>query len=338
MASDAKPKSKRIKRERFLPYAYERAGLQLEVVRCAIDGAAEPEAIDRERHLVSVDETPWEALEVDVELRVSAETLQQTLPPADRARGADAWILVRCEDTRMRHAERLGSPAGNGPLRGRIRLQREAVRGTIELRPVLARASSASNAKPGYASERGMRLAGGRPWEVRVERARPTQGKFIEVVYRSFREDPQLAPYAASIHWLDCESETPRLWINKDHPKITAIMDDRGTTGAKARMREVFFDLVSQAVWTQLFVRAATHIDEAGETVHEWETSVLHQLLPDIYRRHRTHAQRVDELRRELDEGEWTSLLQRLDTALQEKHEVARHMTRLIEETVEARR
>ncbi|MFW6023463.1 MAG: hypothetical protein ACOC9O_01845 [Myxococcota bacterium] len=339
MPGTSQGKNKRVKRERFLPHAHVRMGLQLEVTGCEADGTAEPDAIDRERHLVAMDGPPWKALTLDIELRIGEDVLGRTLPPGDRPHGAAAWVLVRCEDTRLRHAVSLGVPSPRAlPLCGRVRLERDAVHGVVELRPVLVRSEVGSAAEPGYANAPGMRLAGGRSWEVRVDQARPTQGKFLEVAYHSFREDPQLAPYAGSVHRLECDGDTPRLWINKDHPKITAIMDDRGSTGPRARMRDVFFDLVSHTVWTQLFVRAATHLDESGEAVHEWETSVLQQLLPVVYSRLRTHPQRVARLRRDLAEGEWTRLLQQLDAALQAKHEVARHMTRLIEETVEAGR
>ncbi|MFW6052148.1 MAG: hypothetical protein ACODAU_13300 [Myxococcota bacterium] len=339
MAAEAKRKDKRVKRERFLPYAHVRLGLQLEVTACEADGTAEPDAIDRDRHLVAMDEATWKALSLQLEVRAGDGVLERTLPPGDPVAGAaGAWVLVRCEATRSRWAVPMepGSPAS--AWRGRLRLERDAVHGVVELRPVLVRSSPPSSPEPGYAHAPGMRLAGGRPWEVRVDKPRVAQGKFLEVTYHGFSEDPQLAPYASSVHRLECDSETPRLWINKDHPKVTAIMDDRGSTGPRARMRDVFFDLVSHAVWMQLFVRAATHLDDAGESVHEWETSVLQQLLPAVYPHLRTHPQRVARLREELGAGDWTPVLQRLDAALQAKHEVARHMTRLIEETVEARR
>lgn len=340
MTAEPKGKDRRIKRERFLPYAHVRTGLQLEVTACKADRTAEPDAIDRERHLVMMDEAPWKALALELEVRLGEDVLEQTLPPDDRAGGAAAvWVLVRCDATRWRAAVPMGRPGARASTwGGRLRIEREEVHGAVELRPVLVRATSASAPAPGYANAPGMRLAGGRPWEVRVDKARVAQGKFLEVTYHSFSDDPQLAPYASSVHRLECDSEIPRLWINKDHPKVTAIMDDRGSTGPRARMRDVFFDLVSHTVWTQLFVRAATHLGEAGEPVHEWETSVLQQLLPAVYPHLRTHPQRVSRLREELGAGDWTPVLQRLDAALQAKHEVARHMTRLIEETVEAGR
>jgi hypothetical protein len=67
----------RVKRERFQPHAHVRLGLHLDVLGCAIDGSAET-SIDRERHLVALDEAPWQRATLDLALHVEPEVLERT--------------------------------------------------------------------------------------------------------------------------------------------------------------------------------------------------------------------------------------------------------------------
>jgi hypothetical protein len=99
-------------------------------------------------------------------------------------------------------------------------------------------------------------------------------------------------------------------------------------------MRELFYDVISYGVWTQLFARAAQHLAE-GERVYEWEEAVLRELLPFLYPQKRDHAARVQALTELLDYGDWPLVMERLDAALQAKSDSSLHMAKLIEETVE---
>ena len=217
-----------------------------------------------------------------------------------------------------------------------IALRRDDVHGSVELVPFLVRAEDAASATPGYASQRGTRLASGRPWTVRVDRLRDPAGRFLDTRYCRFSEDAELRPYADTLYRLQL-SESPVLWINSDHETVQRVFDDRGTRGPKARIREVAFDLIAQSVWTQLFLQAALDLSHGGQLVYEWEDSVLRELLPSIILGERAHAARVTSLCSKLEREELPELLARLATVLQRRNKLVDHLAKLVEETAERR-
>ncbi|MFW5921280.1 MAG: hypothetical protein ACOCUS_05515 [Polyangiales bacterium] len=328
----------RTKRERFLPHAYERFGMGLRVRRCTFDGERVVDEIDAERHVVETDEETWDEVAMELEVTTREQVVAGVFPEHERrAPPAEVWVVVRCPESRLRRGERVGGePPVGAPVVCELRLRRDELRGSAEIVPFLIRSRDADRPVPGFAPAAGARLASARGWELRVDRKRETPGKFLAVLFRSFREDDRLRAYASNLYHLDSDVESPILWINADHDKVRPVLEATGTTGKRARLREVFFDQIAHAVWTQLFARAAGHLVEPGELVYEWETSVLHELLPAMYPSVRNHDGRVEMLVRALDGGRGApDVLEQLDHALQRKNEIATHMTRLVEEAVE---
>lgn len=322
-----------VRRERFLPFASDRSGLAARLVH-AVAGGAEI-AIDVERHLVELGALDWEEVSLTFELELTSELLARVFPEPERHTAPGAlWIAVRCDETRLREGALVAPPplaAGRYELTVTVRAER--VFGAVELAPYLVRASDRARAADGFASSRGARLASGRGWELRTEPAKPPSGKHLDVRYASFSEERALARHAGDVYHLEVEAELPILWLNRDHEAVAAVLDDKGTTGRRARLREVAFDLVSGPVWTQLFFAAASHVDEEGASRHEWEESVLRELLPRVVPA-RDHKSRVLELSRMLREGEHVALLSRLDHALQRRLDLARHLEALIREVL----
>ena len=329
----------RHKLERFLPYAYERHGLELELLGCELDGRSGPEP-DFERRVLALDAEPWRRARVVYRVNVPASTLKNVLPPRDRsARPCALLLVVRCAATRMRRAQRIASaPRGGEPIEAALVLDRDECQGQLELLPFLVRETAAAPA-PGYAIRPGERLASARPWQLRMHAMAPVRGKFLDVRYRSFKEDAILAAHQDNVYRLECDQEEPVLWINADHDKIAAVLDDRATTGRKARLRDVYFDLIAQGVWSQLFTRAASDLDaadHAAESRYGWQDGVLREVLPFMFPLATTYEARVHELMR-LRADDVALLLERLDAALQAKGQLAGHLSTLAEELIEAR-
>ena len=333
------PRDRRTKRERFLPYAYGRSGLAVELRGVRLDGRLLEEGVDPQRRLVAIDEERWDTLTVELELTVSEELLGAVLPPHERVSApVAALVIVRCSDTKLRRGVVAEAPPGGvGVHVARVRVVHDEVRGGVELVPQLVRKRSARTPAGGFASVEGARLARARPWEVRLEPERSPEGRFLDVRYRSFSDDAVLMAVGDNLYQLECDQEAPILWVNSDHARIAAILNDRATTGRRARLREVFFDVIAQGVWTQLFLRAAMDVVERDEVVYPWEDAVLRELLPLMYPGPRTHPARRRRLVDSMDQLGIVGTVERLDSALQQKNELTRHMGRLIEETVERR-
>lgn len=322
---------KRVKRERFLPFAYDPFGLEVEVHAVVLDGQRDVESIEPERRLVTIEEAGWSEAIVRGSVRVPPDLVDRVYPSAERrAPPTRLCMVVRCAVTRVRRAIDLDAPLEPGAsFAFELRLERGEAFGTVQLVPFLLRSASASDSEAGFAGSVGSRLASARPWIVRLDRARDPAGEFLDTRYHPFSTDPQLRPYAAALYRLEV-SEQPTLWINTDHARIASVLEQEGTRGTNARLREVVFDHISQGVWTQLFVQAAMDLQQ-GELVFPWEDTVLRELLPGVVEG-RTHKTRLEFLLQALSRSELPHLLSRLDAALQERDRLVEHIEKLIED------
>ncbi len=322
-------------RKRFLPFAYDRTGLRLSIERCTLDDTGEA-AIDPNRNIVDIDHAlPWTQARVTVSCSLGDGVLARVFTEDERAAPPmEAWLTLCSRETNLRRGIRLAHPRNATTVTETFSLLRDELFGTVELTPFLVRASARRVASPGYANEEGARVASGSPWHLRVDRKRPPPGKFLDVRYRNFSEDAVLESRSDCLYALEHECPEPILWLNSDHPKLAATLNDRGTRGRKARIRDVLFDAVSHGVWTQLFMKAATDFADHDELVYAWEDSVFRELLPAMYLA-RTHTMRLEKLRERLEYGGLATILSDLDAALQSHLKTTSHMTALVEEILE---
>jgi len=181
---------------------------------------------------------------------------------------------------------------------------------------------------PVFAARAGQRLASARSWSLSAGRPDASSGKFLDTRYARFCDDPRLCPFASAVYQLEI-SERPILWINAEHGRVQTLLADRATRGWRARTRDLLFELISQAVWTQLFVHCALGLMSAGRLPGEWEESVLIELLPGLYPGQRSHELRLRAFSGDLDRGLLVELLARLDASLQRRHSLADHASKL---------
>lgn len=334
------PRTSVRKRERFLPHAFARHGLDLRVDGISFDDGrpavcVEEELDARELHL---EDDRWSRLEVRGVVTVAPGTLEAVLPPHERERPPTRLVIVmECDATRIRRSVEVALGVAEGAHAFRLIVSRDELDGRLGLSPwwVRATADSPGPAVPGFACEPGMRLAGGAGLGIHMHAPRVRRGEYLAIEYRSFGEDPVLKREPSRLHYLDVDGDTPRLLINADHASVTEILDAKGQTGPKARLREVFFDVVSQSVWQQLFFHSVASMDEEGESRKSWQRGVLAEVLPLALPHCRTSAQRVQEILAIRRDPSALSLLAALcDRALQNKLELAAHMKRVVDETI----
>ena len=327
---------RRTKRERFLPYAHQRHGLILSLGEVRLDGRrVDDELVDADRHLVNLEATSWKRASIELCARYDEALLSQLLPEAERAQPPVAVLAaVRCEATRFRVGLLLSPIEGSGH-QGTVQLRRDCLHRKTMLTAYLVRTRRAARSVPAFARAQGARLADARGWELRIEPPREADGKFLDIRYRSFSDDEVLKPFAGNLYRLEMDQPRPVLWVNADHQLITPVLGDRGTTGKRARLREVFYDLISQGVWTQLFLRTIDDLRGEGELSYDSERAVLSELLPAMYPKQRSNAARLAVLKSSLAADGLSLMAERLDAALQKKSAISAHMTRLVQETLD---
>ena len=323
---------RRVKRERFLPFAFQRHGLALRVDSASLDGASLPLESGDALH---VDEEDWEALTLGGRVELRPDSLEG-LPADERAipeAVADVWLVVRCEGTAWRAGHRLELDGTSA--RFALRMERDRLAGVAEITPWLVRRRSGT-VPPGYARSAGARLAtGGRFWVYPYEPTART-GEFLEVAYVSFSTDAVLSGQPWRLYHLETHGETPVLRINADHQEVVRVLDAKGQTGLEARLREVFYDLISRGVWSLLFMSAVEALDEDGLAPRRWQEGVLTELLPYLFPT-APKSRRMDELLAlRADEAHLSLLAAQCDEALQRRLELVKHLARLIDVTRDA--
>jgi hypothetical protein len=330
-------RSRRLQR-RYLPYRYDEYGMDLQATSFRLDGGEELEDVNQERRLISLENrTEWDEITVEGEIELGQDVINDVLPVEERLQPpAEIYITNRCEYTYLREKNSVeDSPVEPRVYEFEITLEREKLRNTTVLKPYLARVGDSDAGTDEFATVKGARLASSRPWEIRTDIREGPSGDYLEVLYDSF-DDKDYLPDEDRLYHLDFrEAKSPTLWLNSDHEKITRVLDSRGSRGPEARMRDVFFDQISQSVWTQLIVRAATDIDEEGEGRYEWEEGILKRFADRIYPEVEEKEARKKLSRDIRSPEELPEIMERIDGVLQDRLESHDNMTKVIEEALD---
>ncbi|MBL8915772.1 MAG: hypothetical protein JNM17_34055 [Archangium sp.] len=253
----------------------------------------------------------------------------ETLPVASDA--VSVVVAARCDDTRLRFGKRVPVERGGASVETTLRLERDQFAGQLELTAHLVRERDGLASRPGFAARAHERLAGSRPWELRVDRKRSLSGVYLDVRYRSFAADPSMAPaHRANLWQLEMDLDAPILWLNSDHHEAVAVLDAKGHVGARAALRDVAFDLFVASVWMQLVLRSATTLKETGEVGAPWQDAVLDAAARLLF----PQAKATEDARAKLESAleDLPALLGQLDAALQADQETSRHLLKLIGE------
>ena len=314
------------KHARFFPWAHAPLGLKLSIQAARYDFDRDA-TVHRDRHLVEADE-PFDRLDLQIEVDLPALTRARVIP-SDELNSLSVVIGIRCDSTRSRVGITL--PVGGAEsVMHRLTLSRGDVSGSVEISAHLIRSQRSTRPAEGFATARGAILADARPWEIRIDRQRAIAGVFLDVRYRSFRDDPVVpASDKQNLYRLELDGDVPTLWLNSDLPAAVGVLDSRAQSGGQAALREVAFDLVTPSVWTQLAFHSIPRVAELGSDAPEWERAVVERIGQLLYGKVSFEVA-TDRLREALREP--VTLLGRLDAALQRQHELGRHLERLSED------
>lgn len=310
----------RRKRLTFLPYPFEPLGLRL-----AVEVLGVPAEVDTHNGTTKLDElTQWEHIDIVASIEAGSDRCRALAESGD----ARLYATLRCRATRWRDAIVLEH--ADGQWRGTRRVRRHDVRDLLEVSPNLVAAAQLGSND----ARRGQLVAAGRSWLVRLDPHRSRSAGYLQIRFRSFSDSADIDAPGDALFWLDADSAEPILWLNEDHDEAMAVLQAQGTRGAAARVRDIAFDNVSTAVWTELFVRALEGYDAEGEPGHAWHHSVLETLGPDLF----PEVPAADIVAKVLAERDYVGtahLVSKVIVALQLRHDFARHLTRLTQEVVE---
>lgn len=324
-------------RRKLMPYSYRRFGIDCEIRNYELDGETRDGPIERQRQLVDATrQTEWETIRLNLELQISADVVEAVFPEAEHDEPPAALVVVtRCGDTYLRK----GKTVATGPLVGGhtagVTLSRDHLRNRATLTPYLVRTTD-GRTTDGYAQQIGNRLASSRSWEIAIDRDESPNGGHLDVVFESFTEWDNNAVRRGQVYHLVADAgPEPTLYLNSDHQDIRPVLENEGSRGTPARIRDVAFDIIGNSVWTELFVSAAAEVNEDGDAVYDWQTAVLDRLLPMMYPESDMEAA-LSAVRAGVQDGENPShVFNRLNAVLQtEVHNrnLQDHLTKLIQE------
>lgn len=331
-------------RSRSLPFNYRNNGIQFDLTTYAIDDA-DPVSFDLNPARTEIDlanelspqneeATPdWETVSITANLQITEEVVQAVFPEEERTQPpAKLYVTIRCHETIYRdRVVTSEAPTTPGTYTVEIPIKKAQVRGTVELRPYLVRTVD-RDGDGQYASQRNFRVASGTIYSIVFDKPEGEEPPAIDGEHVSFSQTTHL-PEGEKLYYLDFRNEKrPKLWINADHPRITEVLQSRGSVGAEARMRDVILDQISYGVWQQLVVRAGAAIDDDGDVEYEWQQTVLEIFVRNMY-----EIDDLDEAIRRFqtdleDSSSLPYMMQRLDGELQEYLNPREQLINLMEE------
>lgn len=319
---------------RFLPYRCAENALQAQVTQCWLDGARRPGvSIDQDRHVVALNGQRFSKVALELTVAVPPETLAEVLPaPELEAPPVELRAVVRCEHSRFRSSFVLPVIAG-GSFGGRLELERDDLFGTVEITCWLVRSRPVEGEGKGLAEEQGARLASARPWEVRFDIPPSRTGEYLDIREVNFAEaGPPAFPNPDALYQLDCDGEAVILWLNLARPRVAGVLHSEGSVGRRARLRDVAFDRIYGAVWFRLFLRAAMDRVRLNEPGLPWQTAVLKLWLPKLYPECEDLETQVAALARDVEGGDWSTQLSRLDLLIQSENDAGHIYEMLVQE------
>lgn len=277
----------------------------------------------------------WNSITLHGKINVPKETIEAVFPEDERAQPpAKLYVAIRCHETIYRDRIIVSeAPTTAGEYEIRLEIPKEIVRGNVELRPYLVRTEPYPREElSDYADQKNFRVASGTLYYVVVDRHDEEERAAIDGERVRFSQNAHL-PDGNKLYYLDFRNEKrPKLWINSDHPRVTEVLQSRGSVGAEARMRDVILDQVSYGVWLQLLVHAGTAVDVEGEVEHKWQEMVLQTFARNLYET-RDVSEATHRLKEDLtDPQSLPQIMQRIDTELQEYIDPREQLIHLMEE------
>jgi len=272
----------------------------------------------------------WRKLTIQLDANLPGSEMKSVLTSISEWQDDTSLLVsVRCAATKFRRVVEL-TPGAPYTWSGDVTIRRGDVRSTVELVPLLVRATGipTSEGTPleGRAAQASSVIATGRALRLSIDPTNRSIRGALDIKWDAFAEsdDPWRNQHRRDLFFLDPHGEEPCLWLNSSYYELKAMLDGKSTKGVDAALRHLTNGSIAQAVWMQLFMTAAgstmeTMEDEDPIPVEGWKKDVLTKFLPRLFPDEQTDEDRVQRLREMFGSpDQMATLMSLLGTAVQE--------------------
>ena len=323
-----------------LPHRHVLEGLELEIEECVTDiGEEVPmEPTTTELTLVGLD---WGKVTVHASVTLEDWAYDYVFPLDDGGNADGNWkgrlgLVYWCKQTMLRgHSNDTNTVDSPGSHNFEVTIERDDVWQSIKLQPALIRIDEPNVdvddvPETDYARYPGQRLAEGETWTIKTDHTRSTRN-FLNPETKNFSEHDYL-PGEDHLIFLDLDRGTPALYLNGDHERIIAALDNDSNQGWEGSIREVAYDTIEAEIWPQLLLEAASDItgDYDGPEA-EWKQGVIEKFRERLYGEETSYEEAVQNLYEDVSSPErLPQLMQRLDHAIQTRNDAPTHLNKLL--------
>lgn len=262
------------------PYNHDGESLDLAVSEIKLDDG-DPEPVSGTEISV-VGEDDWDYIDIDLGVSVAEETLDHVFPDKDDHNGALVFTTY-CPKTHERSAEAVGTNTiSPGDYTGQIRLLRESYRERVEIQAKLIRNGHRS-ATDEYATDAGRELAVSETIDFYLDPPSLGLEGDLPVDAAKFSDRPDLGQEGNQWYVDLRDPETPKLWVNKDHPYIVDVLNSVESQKNRGKVGRVVLNHLAVPMLTQFTIKAAQQAVVKGEVEYEWQTLLLTDVCGEYF-------------------------------------------------------
>lgn len=304
-------------------HAGETLGFAIETYDLDTGEAGEP---DGGQHISLPEESGWETGELSVRVAVDDETLEEVFPATEPNAGA-LVVVGYCPTNHHRFVSVLAKPPLTaGSVSGTVELTHEDLRGRVTLTPYLVRTKKRADGDD-YAHRIGNKLASGPVWIVDVDEPSTGQSTDLDIRTKSFSK-PDFPANEANTWYVDItNSESPKLYVNKDHAYMAPLIDEDATQTFRGRVRSVVLDTIGIPMLVEFVVKAAELAVNSGEIKYEWQERMLTEVCGDVF----GDDPEPDDIEEMLKPGSLSATLNDIESAVQRRRSPHENIKRLLE-------
>ncbi len=235
----------------------------------------------------------WSKLSFRIQAELEPEEIDRVLPPtSDVARDAALIVSITCPSTKFRHGVVL-EHVDEGNWRGSATLQRDDLKRTVLLKPLLVRRTKIpeESAATGVAIKSEAIIGRGAGAAIYIDAPSRLAKGALPIKWEDFTKSKNewRRSNDADLFHLEPYGDNPTVFLNARYTQLRALLELSSRRGVDAALRDMAATLIAQTVWTQLAVVAfgAMGFDEETGMVElpttGWKKDVIKRFLPSMF-------------------------------------------------------
>jgi hypothetical protein len=311
-----------------LPYVYAREALSLSVRSLELDRDDYSNRVETETRQVFLEDVKsWSTASLLVQVEAPGGLTERLLPEDERKSPPWKAVLVAsCTESKWRKKYTL-EPAGDnrGRWKGGLDIERDELRGTLQLCAYLVRTKERDKQAGKYAHRENVRLASTSEWRVYFDDPQTPPGGYMDVIWKNFEEEELLSDFSDSVYHLSFGKSQPVLYLNEGIGGLHPILHSNASTGTTAAIRDVIEDSISQCVWMALAINALLSVGGDDDKMpNDWKQAVGEMLEQELYPRVKNPSEAIRS-KEEVD-----TVIQAVTASVQEKIDMKKSTQKII--------